>query len=87
MIHTMRTAIVRQSVSLPAPVARRVRLLARASRSSASQTLVRLIEDGLETRAREKQRFLELADRLARSEDSAEQNRLKTELARLTFGD
>ncbi|MEK7270737.1 MAG: hypothetical protein AAB215_07355 [Planctomycetota bacterium] len=83
----MKIAIVRQSVSLPAPVARRVRLLARASRSSASRTLVRLIEDGLETRAREKQRFLELADRLARSEEPAEQSRLKADLARLTFGD
>ncbi len=87
MIHAMKIAIVRQSVSLPAPVARRVRLLARASRSSASRTLVRLIEDGLETRAREKQRFLELADRLARSEEPAEQSRLKADLARLTFGD
>lgn len=82
----MKSAVVRQSVSLPVRVARRVRSLARASRSSASRVLARLVEDGLEARARERQRFLEIADRLARSEDPKEQARLKEELARLTFG-
>ncbi len=77
---------VRQSVSLPPRVARRVGSLARSRRTSANRVLVSLIESGLEAREREKQRFLELADQLARSGDPAEQARIKEELARLTFG-
>jgi hypothetical protein len=36
---------------------------------------------------RERERFMDLADRLTRSTDPADQKRLKEELARLTFGD
>jgi hypothetical protein len=49
--------------------------------------IVNLIETGLEAREREKQQFFELAERLARAETTAEQKRLKEELARMTFGD
>ena len=42
---------------------------------------------GVVRRVRERDRFLELADRLARSHDRDEQERLKGELARLTLGD
>jgi hypothetical protein len=35
----------------------------------------------------EKQHFLDVAERLAQSKDPAEQEQLKAELARLTFGD
>lgn len=77
---------VRQSVSLPPRIARRVRSLAKISRSSANRVLVELIESGLDAREREKRRFLELADRLTRTDDVEEQARLKEELARMTFG-
>ena len=77
---------VRQSITLPPKTARRVRSLAKAGRTSASRILVHLVEAGLAAREAEKRRFLDLADRLARSDDSAEQARLKEELARLTFG-
>jgi hypothetical protein len=46
-----------------------------------------LVEAGLEAQETEKKRFLDLADRLARSDDPAEQRLLKGELARMTFGD
>jgi hypothetical protein len=36
---------------------------------------------------RERARFFALAQRLAESRDAAEQQRIKAELARLTFGD
>jgi len=49
--------------------------------------LVDLVESGLAARDEQKERFLELAERLARSKNRAEQSRLKNELARLTFGD
>jgi hypothetical protein len=78
---------VRQSVSLPSVVARRVRSLAKTNRTSANRVLVDLIETGLQARDAEKRRFLELADRLAASRDDKERAQLKGELARMTFGD
>jgi predicted DNA-binding protein len=79
--------LVRQSVSLPARVASRVKSLAKTSGASANRVIVELIETGLEAREQEKRRFFDLADRLARSRDPEEQNRLKEELARMTFGE
>ena len=78
---------VRQSVSLPARVARRVKSLAKTSSTSANRIIVDLIESGIEARERERKRFFELADRLARSRDTEEQKRLKEEMARMTFGE
>jgi hypothetical protein len=78
---------LRQSVTLPADVARRVRTLARAKRASASRVIAELVESGLEAQDAERNRFLQLADRLTNSKDPAEQRRIKEELARLTFGD
>ncbi len=78
---------VRQSVSLPPAVARRVQALARRRRTSANRVIVELIEGGLDAKEREKVAFFELADRLTHTSDHAEQKRLKEELARMTFGD
>jgi predicted DNA-binding protein len=78
---------VRQSVSLPPRVARRVKALAKTKRTRANRVVIDLIEAGLESREREKNLFFDLADRLARSSDAAEQRRLKEEMARMTFVD
>ena len=78
---------IRQSVTLPSKIARRVRELARRDRTSANRVIVDLIESGLEAREREKRTFFELADKLAQSSDTAEQKRLKKELARMTYGE
>jgi len=78
---------VRQSVSLPAKVARRIRALAQTNRTSTSRVIADLIESGLDAREQERKRFLELADRLSRSRDAEEQRQLKEELARMTFGE
>jgi predicted DNA-binding protein len=78
---------IRQSVSLPPRVARRVKALARTKKTSANRVVVDLIEAGLEAQEREKKLFFDLADRLTRSSDAAEQKRLKEDLARMTFGD
>jgi predicted DNA-binding protein len=77
----------RQSISLPPRVARRVKSLAKTSRTSANKIIVDLIESGLEAKEQEKKRFYELADCLVRSRDPEEQDRIKQELARLTFGE
>ena len=78
---------MRQSVSLPARVASRVKFLARTSGTSANRVIVELIETGLEAREQEKKRFFELADRLTRSRDPEEQTRIKEDLVRMTFGE
>jgi hypothetical protein len=45
-----------------------------------------LVESGLDAQDRAREHFLELADRLTRAKEPAEQKSLKEELARLTFG-
>jgi hypothetical protein len=78
---------VRQSVSLQPRVARRVKALAKSQRISAGRVIADLIEAGLSYKEAEKQRFFALAGQLAGSTDPAEQQRLKEELARMTFGE
>jgi macrodomain Ter protein organizer (MatP/YcbG family) len=78
---------VRQSVSLPVRVAKRVKTLAKTQKTSTSRMLVQLIETGLESKEAEKQRFFALADALSASRDEKERERIKDELARLTFGE
>lgn len=78
---------VRQSVSLPSGVARRVQAIAKRRRVSANRVIVDLVEAGLEVREQEKRVFFDVADRLMHSTDAAEQKRLKEELARMTFGE
>ncbi len=78
---------VRQSISLPVRVARRVKSLAKTNSTSANRIIIDLIESGIEAQEQEKRHFFELADRLARSNDVEEQKRLKEELARMTFGE
>ena len=61
--------------------------LAKTRGSSANRVIVELIESGIEAQQQERKRFLELADRLARSRNTEEQTRLKEELAVMTFGE
>lgn len=77
---------VRQSVSLPGRLARRVRHLAKVRKTSASRVLLDLIETGLAAKESEKKRFFALAARLTETSDPEEQQVLKEELARMTFG-
>ena len=77
---------VRQSVSIPAGIAKRVRTLAKTRKTSANRVLVDLIETGLQSKDAEKERFFSLLSRLTEASDAAERERLKEELARTTFG-
>ena len=77
---------VRQSVSLPSPLAHRVRKIAEKRNASANRVLVDLIEAGLRSKEAEKETFFALANRLSESPDSAERRRIKKQLAALTFG-
>ncbi len=78
---------VRQSVSLPPPLAKRVKALAKSRKVSSNRILVDLVETGLRSKEEERRKFLELADRLSRSTDAKEQQELKEQLARMTFGE
>jgi len=78
---------IRQSVSLPARLARRVRTLAKNRNTSTNRVLVELIETGIESKEAEKSKFFELADRLAATSDPAERKRIKERLAQMTFGE
>ena len=78
---------VRQSVSLPGRVARRVRAIAKARKTSANRVLVDLIETGIESGEAEKRRFLDLARRYKESSEPAESERLREDLARMIFGE
>ncbi len=78
---------VRQSISLPTGLARRIQGIAKNRKTSATRVVVELIEAGLEAKEAEKQRFFALTDRLIESADPDERQHIKEELARMTFGD
>lgn len=77
---------IRQSISLPAGVAAKVRSLAKTRRLSANRMLVELIEDGMEAQKRKQQQFFELAERFRGATDQDEAKRLGDELGRMVFG-
>ena len=79
--------VSRQSVALPARLAKRVKAIAKSRKVSANRVIVELIEEGLNAKLREKEHFFDVAERLATSKNPDEQRRLKEELAQLTFGE
>ena len=78
---------VRQSISLPPRIAKRVHTIAKTRKTSANRVLIDLIEAGIRAKETEKDRFFSLADQLAESDDPVERQQIKEELARMTFGD
>jgi hypothetical protein len=78
---------IRRSIALPSHIAKRVHTIAKARKTSANRVVVDLIEAGIQAKEAEKQRFFSLADQLTESGDPAERQRIKEELARMTFGD
>jgi len=79
--------VIRQSVSLPSPLAKRVKALAKSRKVSSNRILVDLVEAGLRSKEEERRRFFELANLLSASTDPKEQQELKERLARMTFGE
>jgi len=87
--YTMATSAkaIRQSVSLPPPLAKRVKALAKSQKVSSNRILVELVETGLRSKEDERRKFFELADLLSKTTDTKEQHELKEQLARMTFGE
>jgi|SRR5579862_8921486 len=79
--------VVRQSVSIPRRIANRVRSLAKTQKKSANRVLIDLIEAGLESKDSQRERFFAIANRLTETTEPGERQRLKQELARMTFGE
>ena len=84
----MRTAnkAVRQSVTLPGPVAAQVRTMAKTRRLSANRMLVELIESGIEADKQKQRDFFDLAERFRSANDPREVKRLGDEMGRMVFG-
>jgi EAL domain-containing protein (putative c-di-GMP-specific phosphodiesterase class I) len=80
------TKTVRQSVSLPASMAAKVRTLAKSRRLSANRVLLELIETGMEAEMRKEQEFFSLAERFRSATDPEEIKRLGDEMGRMVFG-
>jgi metal-responsive CopG/Arc/MetJ family transcriptional regulator len=76
----------RRSLSLPSGLVRKVDQMAKSKRTSANQVLVGLIEKGLEARERERERFFQLTRELIEAKSESERERLREELAIITFG-
>ena len=90
MVHNgaMRSATktVRQSVSLPANIAAKVRTLAKTRRLSTNRMLVELIENGIEADKSKQQEFFDLAERFRHATDPEEVARLGDQMGRMVFG-
>ncbi len=77
---------VRQSVTLPAKVAAKVRTIAKRRRLSTSRMLVELLEEGIESRKQKENTFFALAARFRAAVDPDEVSRLGDKLGRMMFG-
>ncbi len=79
--------VVRQSLSLPANLATRVRRMAKNRRVSTNRMLVELVEEGIGAEKRKQQKFFELAERFRSATDPKEVERLGDEMGRMVFAD
>jgi hypothetical protein len=77
---------LRQSITLPANTAQRVRALAKSRHTSANRILVDLVNAGLEAKEQERKRFFALSERLPEAKDPEERQQIKEELAKMIFG-
>jgi hypothetical protein len=77
---------IRRSISLPAEMAEKLNDIAAARHVSANRAIVDLLSDAITAWEQRRAIFLELADRFQKSTDPAETERLRDELANMTFG-
>ncbi len=80
------TESIRRSISLPAEMAEKLDSIAEARHVSANRAIIDLLTDAITAYEQRRKTFLELADRFQKSTDPAETERLRDELANMTFG-
>ena len=77
---------IRRSISLPAAMASRIDVIAASRHVTGNRAIIDLLGDAITAYEQRRTAFLDLADRFQRSTNSAETERLREELARMTFG-
>jgi hypothetical protein len=80
------TEAIRRSISLPAKMAEKIEAIAASWHVSGNRAIVDLLTDAITAYEERRTAFLELADRFQKSTDPNETERLREELARMTFG-
>ena len=74
-------------IPVPTDVAERVHAIAVARHVSRDRALADLLREAITAYDQRRERFLELAARFQKSTDPTETERLRDELAQMTFGD
>jgi hypothetical protein len=77
---------IRRSISLPAEMAQKIDAIAASQHVSGNRAIIDLLQDAITAYEHRRRAFFELADRFQKSKDPAETERLREELARMTFG-
>lgn len=80
------TESIRRSISLPAAMAEKLDSIANARHVSANRAIIDLLAEAITAYEQRRKTFLELADRFQKSTDPTETERLRDELANITFG-
>lgn len=80
------TESIRRSISLPSEMAEKLDSIAAMRHVSANRAIIDLLTDAITAYEQRRKTFLELADRFQQSTDPAEIERLRDELAKMTFG-
>jgi hypothetical protein len=80
------TGVIRRSISFPSEIAEKIDAIAGSRRVTGNRAIVDLLEDALAAYEQRRDAFFDLADRFQKSTDPAETERLREELARMTFG-
>jgi metal-responsive CopG/Arc/MetJ family transcriptional regulator len=78
--------IIRRSVSLPADLAEKIDAIAESRHVSGNRAIVDLLADAILAYEQRRAAFQDLANRFQKSKKPAETERLREELARMTFG-
>ena len=77
---------VRRSISLPREMVEKIDAIATSRHVSSNRAIVDLLSDALQAYEQRRSAFLDLADRFQKSTEPSETERLREELARMTFG-
>ncbi|HTB18864.1 MAG TPA: hypothetical protein VK708_12145 [Bryobacteraceae bacterium] len=78
--------LVRRSISLPTQMAEKLDAIAANRHVSANRAIIDLLADAIDAYEQRRSAFLDLADRFQKSTNPEETDRLREELARMTFG-
>jgi hypothetical protein len=78
--------LIRRSISLPPEIAERIDDIAATRHVSANRAMIDLLRDAIAAYDQRKKAFLDLADRFQKSTDPSETEKLREELASITFG-